>query len=96
MSDSIRCGLPIEKGGPMTREKLQQRLVAAKIRAESYSLSGGQPSEAYCLERFGGGWATYYSERGQRTGEQFFATEDAACRHLLAQLLDDPTTRLPQ
>lgn len=54
----------------MNRVELSQRLVAEGIRADSYSLDGGGPSERLVLEDARWSWNVYYSERGQRTGER--------------------------
>lgn len=42
---------------------------------------GSVKNEATIIEQVGPDtWCTYYSERGQRTDERYFATEDEACR----------------
>jgi hypothetical protein len=53
------------------------------------------PSESYVLEPQGSERAVFYSERGLRTGEEVFASEDEACSRLLDLILRDPTTRRP-
>lgn len=78
----------------MNRTKLRYVLDSHGIDPEAYSLSGGHPNEKYAIEQGVGGWFVYYSERGKRTDEVFFGTEDAACRELLKRLTEDPTTRL--
>jgi hypothetical protein len=78
----------------MNRSELREVLDRDRIRPSSYSLEGGGPDEAYCLERSRGGWAIFYSERGNRNDEQWFATEDEACTALLEWILADPTTRV--
>jgi len=45
------------------------------------------------LEVAPGGWAVYYAERGLRTEERQFDTEDEACRFMLDRLLADPGNR---
>ena len=77
----------------MNRDELQRILNDRGIRARSYSLDSGSANDRYCIERSSGGWATFYSERGNRNNERWFSTEDQACRHLLETLLADPTTR---
>lgn len=51
------------------------------------------PFEAYVLEPGPPRWSVYYSERGLRTGEAVFDSENEACSHLLELLLRDLTTR---
>jgi hypothetical protein len=75
----------------MNREELRAVLDAKRIRPRSYGLDGGSPEDCYCIDRSSGAWAVYYSERGKRNDERWFATEDED--QLLKWLLEDPTTR---
>jgi len=77
----------------MNRAELRAAAQREGIRESSYSLDGGLPPEQYVLAIAEGGWIVYYSERGQRSGETFFDTEDEACSYLLLKLVGDPTTR---
>ncbi|KJY41543.1 hypothetical protein VR41_12075 [Streptomyces sp. NRRL B-1568] len=77
----------------MDKGDLISALSDAGVAESSYWLEGGLPSERYCLEQRADGWAVYYSERGQRTGELLFAAEDEACSELYSMILEDPTTR---
>jgi hypothetical protein len=63
----------------MTLAELETALTRCGIPKGAYSLSGGLPTEAYCLERAPGAWRVYYSERGTRTGLKCFGTEEEAC-----------------
>ena len=54
----------------MTVSELKRILEAEGFRQDVYSLTGGLPNEAYCLENRGYEWAVYYSERGERSGER--------------------------
>jgi hypothetical protein len=78
----------------MNKEELRTELKDRGIRERSYSLEGGSPDERYVLERSRGGWSVFYSERGNRNDERWFATEDEACAEILRQILADPTTRV--
>jgi hypothetical protein len=78
----------------MNRRELKTVLDQEGIDPEAYDLRGGSPNEKYTIESGVGGWFVYYSERGKRSGEKFFVTEDAACRYLLEWLLGDASTRL--
>ena len=75
---------------------LRRLLDAQDIDPRAYSLDGCAPSEAYVLERRSDGWSVFYAERGLRTAEARFDSEDAACAHLLELLLRDPSTRRPE
>jgi hypothetical protein len=77
----------------MDRQSLRAELNRLGIDREAYSLEGGLPVEKYCLEDRRRHWAVYYSERGLRSGERIFDSEDAACRYLLSLLRVDPTAR---
>lgn len=76
----------------MNRRSLRELLGAEHVREDAYSLDGDR-DESMCLEPVTGGWAVYYSERGLRSGERRFETEDEACQFLAARLLADPSNR---
>ena len=84
----------------MDREALRILLDRESVNPNSYGLEGadGLPvqerEERYFMEHTASGWSVYYSERGLRSGEQSFTTEEAACQHLLDLLLRDRTTRM--
>ncbi|WP_151638234.1 hypothetical protein [Noviherbaspirillum aerium] len=67
----------------MDRNELYVILKREKISGSHYSLDGGSPSEKLCLDFENGRWIVYYSERGVKTGIEYFADEDSACRYLL-------------
>ena len=77
----------------MDRSAVKTLLDTENVDPAAYSLDGGTPSEAYVLERRCAEWAVYYSERGLRSSEVVFQTEDEACSHLLDLMLRDETTR---
>jgi hypothetical protein len=77
----------------MNRTELESILRDRKISPLAYSLGGGLPNEKYTLDQVGSRWSVYYSERGQRSGERIFDSEDEACRYLLNLLCNDPSTR---
>ena len=70
----------------MTKIELEKKLREEGVRVDSYSLNGGLPNEAYCLNRTESGWEVYYSERGNKTGLKVFDNESDACGYLF-QLL---------
>lgn len=67
--------------------KLEKKLREEEVRVDSYSLNGGLPNDAYCLNRIESGWQVYYSERGNKTGLKVFDNESDACYYLF-KLLD--------
>lgn len=72
----------------MNLNDVQKQLVAADVPEFTYCLTGGLPSEAFCIEQQRDGrWRTYYSERGGRSDLQVFETEDEACCFFLKELL---------
>jgi len=82
----------------VNRTELVAALVAAGIRPDAYHLGSVEPnpildSERLILEQTADGWNVFYSERGLRSSERHFRNEDAACRHLLGALMQDPMTR---
>lgn len=78
----------------MTTADLKLKLEESEIRSDSYSLDGSVRNEALILEpSTGNGWRVYYSERGLRTGERAFPTEEEACECFLEMLQRDPTVR---
>lgn len=78
----------------MRTSDLKLKLEESGIRADSYSIGGFVKNEALILEpSTGNEWRIYYSERGLRTGERVFPTEDEACQCLYEMLLRDPTVK---
>jgi hypothetical protein len=77
----------------LNRCELREILDREGVDPNAYELQGGHPNEKYTIEAGVGGWLVYYSERGKRTDEAFFGTEEAACRDLLQRLLRDPSAR---
>jgi hypothetical protein len=73
----------------MNREQLLQLLHQKGIRVGVFSLDGRACDECLRLEQRGQGWLVYYAERGIRTNERVFETEDEACRYILERLSHD-------
>ena len=67
----------------MDRKELKKILSKQKIPKELYSLKGGLPSEAYCIDYLEGSWQVYYSERGIKSNIIFFSDESEACKYFL-------------
>lgn len=64
----------------MNLEELRIWLEANEVPKEDYSLNGGMPENALCIDREANGrWLIYYSERGGRQGLKIYTTEEHAC-----------------
>ena len=69
---------------------LNEILIEKGIRQDSYCLTGGQPNEAYCIEKTDDEkWVVYHGERGIKSNSQCFKSEHDACNRLLSILLED-------
>lgn len=71
----------------MTRQELEEKLIAEDINPVDYSLYGGLPNEAFCLNKTNGKWEVYYSERGNKTGLKVFSNENEACMYFYNELM---------
>jgi hypothetical protein len=72
----------------MKKNELEQRLLKEHISAHFYSLKGGLPNEALCLNEGCGKWEVYYSERGMKTGLKSFKSEEDACNYFYTNLIE--------
>ena len=70
----------------MDRKLLEKMLVENKVPSDMYSLQGGLPNEAYCIDKIDGKWEVYYSERGTRSYIGRFDDEEEACNCLIKQI----------
>ena len=73
----------------MNIEKLKIVLESCGVPHNMYSLTGGLPSEAYCIMYYQNHWEVYYSEHGNKNGLQKFNSEAEACVELLTCILTD-------
>ena len=62
--------------------ELRELLDAVPVPPDAVVLLGDTPDEAYVLDRDGTGWVVFYAERGLRTEERRYPSEDEACRDL--------------
>jgi hypothetical protein len=69
----------------MTLTELEAKLSAHGVRKDDYSLAGGLPTEALCIDRADGKWRVYYSERGSRSVLGTFDSEQEACDYFFEQ-----------
>lgn len=71
----------------MKKNELAEALTQKGVPSMLYNLDGsGRTDERFCLEHSDNTWTVYYSERGVRTTNQQFASEEEACEFLYAQL----------
>ena len=78
----------------MNRLALERVLNLFEIRTDVYDLScRDEGDEAHVITREDDGWHVFYSERGLRTSERVFSTEDQACDEVLMRIARDPLTR---
>lgn len=70
----------------MNKQQLGKVLLINKVPKELYSLNGGLPNEAYCIEKDDDRWQVYYSERGKKTCIGYFENEEEACDCLLNEI----------
>ena len=72
----------------MTREVLEKKLKIAGIPDYIYNLTGqGKNDECLCLEKIQDKWSVYYLERGIKTTNEIFDSENDACQFLYDQLM---------
>lgn len=72
----------------MTKIELEKKLKNKGVREDSYSLQGGFPNEAYCLNATEIDWEVYYSERGSKSGLKTFNSESEACKYFYGLLVN--------
>ena len=58
----------------MNVKELNQLLISKHVPPDAYSLKGGLPNEALCIERDGKKWHLYYSER--KSTINYYENED--------------------
>jgi len=73
----------------MKISELPGYLAAKGIRLDAYFLNGTDTTEAYCIEHGPQGWSVFYFERGLRSSEIVFDSENEACAELIRQLESD-------
>ena len=71
----------------MKTKELKKTLKAVGIPTDLYNLDGkGRDDERLCLVNENSKWVVYYLERGVRTTELFFDSEEEACDYILKLL----------
>ena len=75
----------------MKEDELLEKLKKSNIPKSVYSLEGGLPNEAYCLEEMNGMWVVYYSERGNKNILGQFEHKDKAYDFLYKKIMRNYT-----
>lgn len=72
----------------MNKQELKSILIEMGIPSSFYNLDNtGRTDERFCLESINGEWRVYFCERGIRTTDESFASEEEACRFIYEQLV---------
>ncbi|MEY2195380.1 hypothetical protein AB7942_21980 [Neobacillus sp. BF23-41] len=72
----------------MNKNELNLLLINSNIPKDVYSLKGGLPNEALCLNNEDGKWEVYYSERGVISQLKKFNSEEEACKYFYKEILE--------
>lgn len=71
----------------MKKNELRDALINMGVPKILYNLDGkGRTDERLCLEFKNNEWRVYFSERGVKTTNKNFISEDAACQFIYEQL----------
>ncbi|MDD6481802.1 MAG: hypothetical protein PUF65_06005 [Lachnospiraceae bacterium] len=71
----------------MTVFELRRELERRGIKAFEYNLDGkGRTDERICLAEKDGKWEVYYAERGVKTTDEYFDTQEEACQFIYDML----------
>lgn len=72
----------------MKKDELKKALENKGIPKELYNLDGiGRTDERFCLQ-CNNKWEVYFSERGIKTTDLIFDTEEEACQYIFKALVD--------
>lgn len=70
----------------MKKNELRDILTDMGVPDWLYNLDGnGRTDERFCLEFIDNEWSVYFSERGVKTTNKKFASEEEACRFIYEQ-----------
>lgn len=71
----------------MKKEALRNKLIEMGVPSMLYNLDGGgRTDERFCLEFTNNEWRVYFSERGVKTANVKFSSEEEACQFIYEQL----------
>ena len=73
----------------MNKAELKQKLVNSRVPENLFNLEEtGRTDERFCLKQNKNGWSVYFSERGVKTTNVSFVTEEEACEYIYRQLVN--------
>ena len=73
----------------MKRGELKKALRKMGVLPYEYNLNGkGRKDERLCMEFVNDEWHVYYIERGVKTTDESFASEEEACRFIYEEFLN--------
>lgn len=73
----------------MKSAELKERLQQLDVPSYLYNLDGvGRTDERFSLDFIGNEWRVSYIERGVRTTDERFPSEDAACEYIYRRLTE--------
>lgn len=78
-----------EKLIPLTVEELEEWMKANYYNFNSYALHGGNAIEGFGIEVWGGKYVWYYAERGIKTPDKYFRTEQEIVEYAYQQIRND-------
>ena len=70
----------------MDIKRLKNELRKGNVPEDSYTLLTTLKDESLVLEQKGSNWCVFYWERGLRTNETLFSTEEDACKNFLLKI----------
>ena len=71
----------------MKKEELRDKLIEMGVPSILYNLDGNaRTDERFCLEFANNEWRVYFSERGVKTTNERFLSEEEACQFIYEQL----------
>ncbi len=72
----------------MNLKELRSILVERDVPKDLYNFEeAGRKDERFCMKFIDGKWNVFYTERGCKTTNLFFDTEDEACLYLYNELI---------
>ena len=72
----------------MRVDEVEKYLDLKGVPKDMYSLKGGLPSEAYCIERVQDKWHLYYSERGHKWTIGMFTREEDVVEAFVDKIIE--------
>lgn len=71
----------------ITRIDLEKKLHILEIPTDSYTIFGSPRDESLCIQEAHNIFSVFYYERGTKSGERIFESENDACQYFLEQII---------